>query len=44
MTNTTPARVHPSYALVAVLALSLGLAIAPSHAIQSTVEPNVMTQ
>ncbi|MGK2952157.1 MAG: carboxymuconolactone decarboxylase family protein [Thiobacillus sp.] len=43
MTNTTPARVHPSYALVAVLALSLGLAIAPSHAIQSTVEPNAVT-
>ena len=42
MTNTTPARVHPSYALVAVLALSLGLAIAPSHAIQSTVEPNAV--
>lgn len=43
MTNTTPARAHPSYALVAVLALSLGLAIAPSHAIQSTVEPNAVT-
>ena len=43
MTNTTPARVHPSYALVPVLALSLGLAIAPSHAIQSTVEPNAVT-
>ena len=43
MTNTTPARVHPSYALVAVLALSLGLAIAPSHAIQRTVEPNAVT-
>jgi len=28
---------------VAVLALSLGLAIAPSHAIQSTVEPNAVT-
>ncbi len=39
MTNTTPARFRQSGAL----AMSLGLAIAPSHAIQSTVEPNAMT-
>ena len=42
MTNTTPARVRQSDALATVLSLGLGLAIAPGHAAQSTVEPSAM--
>ena len=43
MSNTAPARFRRPDALVAALALSLGLAIAPSHAAPSTVEPKTVT-
>lgn len=43
MTNTTPARHRKIRALAAALALSLGLAIAPGHAAQNTLEPQTMS-
>ena len=42
MTNTTPARQRKPAVLAAVLALSLGLAVTPSHAAQSPVESPAM--
>jgi 4-carboxymuconolactone decarboxylase len=44
MTNTTPTKHRKPGALAAALALSLGLAIAPGHASQNTVESQAMTR
>lgn len=43
MTNTTPARQSKPGVLAAAFALSLGLAITPSHAAQDPVEPQAMS-